>query len=63
MSREVTFCSHLHGGSEQIVKLGHNGVITRVKTEYVVLAEFPVTVDLHQGSALRPFLFVESFRK
>ena len=56
--------------SEQIVKLVEemcNGATTRVRTECGVSAEFIVTVSLHQGSALIPFLLVdvvsESVRK
>ena len=45
----------------EIVKLDKemcNGATTRVRTERGVSAEFPVTVALHTGSALSPFLFV-----
>ena len=45
---------------EQLMKLVeemYNGATARVRTECGVLAEFPVTVGLHQGSALIPFLF------
>ena len=45
---------------EIIVEELYNGATTacRVRTECGVSAEFPVTVGLHQGSALSRFLFV-----
>ena len=36
----------------------YNGATTRVRTECGRSAGFPVTGDLHQGSALSPLLFV-----
>ena len=39
------------------------GTITRVTTECSGSAEFPVAVDLRQGSALISLLFVECVRK
>ena len=60
--REVTFwCLRKKGVPEPIVRLVeemYNGATTRVRTECGVSAEFPVTVGLHQGSALDTFLAV-----
>ena len=44
--------------SVRLVEKMHNGATTRVRTECDVSTEFPVTVGLHQGSALSPLLVV-----
>ena len=61
MSRTLLFNNiRKKGAAKEIVKLVemYNGATTRVRTECGVSAEFPVTVGLHQGSALSPFVCV-----
>jgi hypothetical protein len=41
-----------------IIKDMYEGVVTNVRTCGGVTTNFPITVGLHQGSALSPFLFV-----
>ena len=35
----------------------NKGVVTNVRTYCGLTDEFPITIGLHQGSALSPFLF------
>ena len=41
----------------ELVKDMYDGAITSIKTTIGETSEFPITVGLHQGSALSPYLF------
>ncbi len=40
-----------------VIKDMYNGAVTTVRTPTGEGSEFPITVGLHQGSALSPYLF------
>ena len=35
----------------------YDGAVTNVRTNGDITCEFPITISLHQGSALSPYLF------
>ena len=41
-----------------IIKDIYNGVVANVRTCGGITSDFSITIGLHQGSALSPFLFV-----
>jgi len=41
-----------------IIKDMYDGVVTNVRTYGGITSDFSITIELHQGSALSPFLFV-----
>ena len=41
----------------QVIKDMYDGVITSVRTHIRVTEDFPIKIDLHQGSSLSPYLF------
>ena len=41
----------------EIIKEAYEAAITSVRTAYGETCEFPVTIGLHQGLALSPYLF------
>ena len=45
-------------GYIEIIKDMYEGAVTSVRTTCGKTEEFPITIDLHQGSALSPYLFV-----
>ena len=40
-----------------IIKNMYDGVVTNVRTCGGIISDFSITIRLHQGSALSPFLF------
>lgn len=44
-------------GYIDITKAMHDGAVTSVRTAYGEMGKFPVTIGLHQGSTLSPYLF------
>ena len=41
----------------KLIKDMYDGAITSVRTSGEITSEFPITLDLHQGSTLSPCLF------
>ena len=43
----------------KFIKDIYNGAITSVRTCECIKNEFPITIGLHQGSTLNPYLFAQ----
>ncbi len=41
----------------KMIKDMYDGVVTNVRTSGSITSEFPITIGLHQGPALSPYLF------
>ncbi|EXB93128.1 G-type lectin S-receptor-like serine/threonine-protein kinase [Morus notabilis] len=49
--------SRVHLRYIKVIKDMYDGVVTSVRTAGGYMAEFPIRIGLHQGSALSPYLF------